>query len=148
MAKYSFKESMKIAAKEKEYVKTLDENQKADFKSMSRQEKDDTIWNYINGGEEMVSHGQEKTETWLKKKGIYNPTEVTLDAIYPLITDSKLSTFNSNWAGITTLSIDKQAIMSSHLIQQKQNYTLIAQNDEIIKQNNEIIHLLREIAKK
>lgn len=148
MGKYSMKEQFKIGANESKYIKTLSPEEKENFKSLPRDQKEDLIFNFINGGEEVAPQGEVKTENWLRSKGIYQPTRVTLDAIYPLITDSKLSTFSSNWAGMTTLSIDKQAVMSSHLIQQKQNYTLIAQNDEIIKQNNEIIHLLREIAKK
>ncbi|RAI79706.1 hypothetical protein BFS35_011205 [Macrococcoides goetzii] len=148
MAKYTMKEQFKIGANESKYVKTLSPEEKQRFKSLSRDAKDDLIYRFMNGEAPAAPTGETKIESWLANKGIHNPTKVTIDAIHPLVTDSKLNSFTNNWAAMTTLSIDKQAIMNSNLLQQKQNYTIIAQNDEIIKQNNEIIHLLREIAQK
>ncbi|MDJ1156451.1 hypothetical protein QNJ24_10265 [Macrococcus caseolyticus] len=150
MAKYSFKEQMKIGAKTGDYLKTLDKDQKKYFKSLSQAEKDDIIFSFINGEEVelVVPEGDYKTEVFLKKHGVFNPTTTTLNAIEPLVLNSKLNSFANNWASITTLSVDKQAIMNSNIIMQEQNYALIAQQDEIIKQNNEIIRLLKEISQK
>lgn len=147
MAKYGFKDMMKISSKEREYVSTLSAEEKAAFKKLTRGERDDAIWNYLNAGEEVAPKSQEKTETWLQKKGISDPSAVTLNAIYPLSSDSKLSTFTNN-IGTFTLDAHKQAEMFNNLILQKQNYTLIAQQDEIIKQNDKIIDLLSQIAEK
>ncbi|UBH07884.1 hypothetical protein [Macrococcus armenti] len=148
MAKYSFKEQLKISASEKEYKKTLNDQELRNFKSLSRSERDDLIWNYINGGDTtVVSAGQNKVEKWLSNKGIHNATQVTVDAVAPIALDSKMSKF-TNTVGSLTLDIHKQAEMNSNLILQAQNYALIAQNDEVIKQNDEIIRLLREIAQK
>lgn len=148
MAKYTFKEQLKISASEKEYKKTLSDEELRGFKSLSRSERDDLIWGFINGRDEtIVSKGQDKVEKWLANKGIRNATQVTVDAVAPIALDSKMSKF-TNTVGSLTLDIHKQAEMNSNLILQAQNYALIAQNDEIIKQNDEIIHLLREIAQK
>lgn len=148
MAKYSFKEQLKISATEKEFKKNLSNDELQKFKSLSRSEKDELIWQYINGGDtNTVSASQNKVEKWLSNKGIHNATQVTIDAVAPIALDSKMSKF-TNTVGSLTFDIHKQAEMNSNLILQAQNYALIAQNDEIIKQNDEIIHLLREIAQK
>lgn len=150
MSKYSFRDQLKISANTGNYLKSLDKDQKKYFKSLSQKEKDDLVFAYINGEQVIleVPEGESKTELFLKNHGIFNPTSVTLQAIEPLVINSKLNSFTNNWAAITTLSIDKQAIMNSNIVMQEQNYALIAQNDEIIKQNKEIIQLLREIVQK
>lgn len=147
MAKYGFKEQMKIGANENKYVKTLTKEQKNTFKALSREEKDEIILKFANGEEVEPIEESTNHEAWLKRKGIHHPTNVTLDAIYPLVSDSKLSSF-SNTMGTFTMDIHKQAEMFNNLILQKQNYALIAQQDEIIKQNDHIIQLLKQIAEK
>ncbi|GGA99996.1 hypothetical protein ERX37_08020 [Macrococcus hajekii] len=153
MGNYTVKEQWKIGMKESEYVKTLSSDEKKLFKSLPRPQRDDLVWTYINEGtaelptiDDAVTQDDLKHSNWLSKQGINNPTKVTMNAIHPLVSDSKLNSFTNNWAAFTTLSIDKQAVMKSNIVQQKQNYTLIAQQDEIIKQNNEIIDLLKTIA--
>lgn len=153
MSKYSLKDQMRITWNEDKFISTLTDGQKLTFKKLPREKKDDLIYKFINNEldeilketdpyeEELYKHVE-----WLSKQGIHDPTRITLEAIYPLVSDSNLSK-SSNISGVfLTLDIHKQAQLLNNLILQKQNFALIAQQDKVIKQNDEIIKLLKDIS--
>ncbi len=166
----NFKEQTKISWNENKYKGTLSTEEKQVYKSLTREQKDDAVWKWLNDNpidllkeekrlkEERVKTKQlkikennesqkERVAKFFATQGIYNPSKTTIEAFQKQQILANFDNFYHAF-GKLTFDMEKQATYNYYMTHQKQNFIQIAQNDKIIKQNEEIIELLKVIANK
>lgn len=160
-----FKETNKINWNEGKYKKTLNNDEKRVYKSLTRKQKDTAVIAFVEGHsidllqdnlKEVLSQEEakqigisskesnDKLINFFNTQGIFNPSETTLEVFKQQKIYANFDNFY-HAIGQFTLNMEKQAQYNYYMSQQKQNFIHIAQRDKIIKQNEEIIQLLKEI---
>lgn len=166
----NFKEQTKINWNENKYKGTLTTEEKQVYKSLTREQKDNVVWEWLNDNpidllkeekrlkEEQIKTKQlkikeskefqkEKITKFFATQGIYNPSNTTIEVFQKQQILANFDKFYHAF-GQLTFNMEKQATYNYYMTHQKQNFIQIAQNDKIIKQNEEIIELLKVIANK